>query len=72
MTTKGCDCNPPCVLQRMEKANKAQLIEWLANEIEERDMANAYYPTLETHLRKQHDCRHDFSEIANEDGEVAA
>lgn len=36
----------------------------------ERDMAEAYYPTLERHLR-EHGCEHDFADVADANGSLA-
>ena len=66
-----CTCNPPCVLQRIDRMTKAQLKESLLDALTERDMAEVYLRDLETHLKKQHRCRHDGAAIAEGDGIVA-
>lgn len=58
---------------RRPKMTKAELLadasrcdEAYINTATERDMAEAYYQTLEAHLRA-HGCDHDFAEVANGD-----
>ena len=51
----------------------AALLRWTPSPdvVEERDMAEAYYKTLEAHLR-EHGCEHDFAAIAEGDAFIQA
>lgn len=52
------------VYARQRMVEEAALMESLQDAQTHADMAEAYYKTLEAHLR-EHGCQHDFAEVAN-------